>query len=66
MVVAVMKVGIVGVGMDEPHMIVPMRVRFARRIRRAMCMLVMLVVNVAVFVSHGLVNMFVRVPLCQM
>ena len=60
--VLVMGVRIMRMGMVERVMVMPMAVGFAGRIIRMMDMLVMLVMNVHVFVIHGLVPMSVFVP----
>ena len=51
-------------GMRVPKrlVLVEMRVRLAGRVKRAMAVLVVLVVNVRMSVRHRLMNMFVLMP----
>lgn len=63
--VAVMNVRVVRVRVLQVGMDVRVRVRFARRIVRSVRVLVMVVVGMAVFVDHAIVDVRVRVPLGQ-
>ena len=63
MAVAVVNVGVVWVSVYQPWMFVRVRVRLAERIVRPVLVLVMLVMQVPVAVSHRLVDMVVLVAL---
>jgi hypothetical protein len=63
---AVMQVWVVRVPMHMPRMLVPVSVRFARRLGVHVLMLVVLVVIMPVLVPHCLVDMLVLVPFGQM
>ena len=59
----VVDVRVMSVGMSQFRVAVGMTVRFSGRVRRSVLVLVMFVVDVAVFVLHRLVLVFVFVPL---
>ena len=66
MLVPVMDVRVVRVSVDKFFVPVPVRVRFARRIIRAVDVLLMLVVCVQVLMLHRLVPVFVSVKFSEM
>ena len=57
----VMQVGVMRVAMDERHVPMPGRVRFAGRHARPMLVLMVLVMNVAMFVLQRLVGVLMLV-----
>ena len=61
-----MNVRVMRMSVDQFLVTVPMRVRFAGRVIRAVDMLMMLVVSVQVLVFHRLMPVLVFVPLSQM
>jgi len=66
MPVLVMKVRVVGMGMDQARMTVSMGVRLSLRIIREVDMLMMVVMNMKVFVLHGVMFMGVLVAFRHM
>ena len=66
MSVPVMKIGIVGMPMDQRRVAVPMRMWFAGWHVRLMIMVVMFVVPVPVLVRQRLMGVIVIVPLGKM
>ena len=65
MPVPMMGIGHVGVAVHQGRMLVPVRVRFARRITRSVRVLVVLVVGVQVLVFQRFVTMLMLVTLGQ-
>ena len=61
--VPMMQVGIMRVLVAQGRMVVPVRVWLAGRVVRAMCVLVVLVVDVAMLMIHRFVQMLVLMPL---
>ena len=63
MKVPMMGIGHVGMVVHQMRMLVPVRMRFARRISRCVGVLVVLVVVMGMFVCEGGMDMLVLVPL---
>jgi hypothetical protein len=61
MVMPVMQIGVVGMPVHQPDMLVPMRVRLTGRIDVSMLVLVMSIVTMPVFVSRRFVEVIVLV-----
>ena len=56
MTVAMMQIGVVGMPVHQPDMLMPMRVWFDRQVARGVLMLVMCIVTMAVLMFHRLVG----------
>jgi hypothetical protein len=63
---AMMQVGVKRVPVNEPCVPMSVAMRLSRWVVRAMLMLVMIVMEVAVFVFKRVVHMIMFMPLCQM